>query len=168
MAVVDGDDVILDEPCCKPCREDVEGEKVATQKEEELKHVETEKGMPEPAECDRPLWLEKKKIRGEVSNRGGGDGRAYLYGPISRADAHGVCGRKPPYSYVLCSPGQGVDISDALLKRDRLLSFLESKRRLHLQRDGQDKASAAQATHRGDEEIGSLLARTRHARAVGQ
>lgn len=69
---------------------------------------------------------------------------------------------------MLCSPDKGVDISEALMKRQRLLSFLEAKRRLHLQRDGQDKARAAEAANRGEEEIGSLLAGTGDAGAVGQ
>ena len=54
------------------------------------------------------------------------------------------------------------------MKRQRLLGFLEPKRRLHLQRDGQDKARAAEAANRGEEEIGSLLAGTGDAGAVGQ
>lgn len=54
------------------------------------------------------------------------------------------------------------------MKRQRLLSFSESKRRLHLQRDRQDQARTAEATKRGQEEIGSLLAGTGDAGAVGQ
>lgn len=57
---------------------------------------------------------------------------------------------------------------EALMKRQRLLSFSESKRRLHLQRDRQDQARTAEATKRGQEEIGSLLAGTGDAGAVGQ
>ena len=165
--------MILDEPCRKACREDVQGDDVATQKKEELKHVEAQKGIPEPA-VHRSLWLrgvadprDRGIRKGEGRLPGDGTG-AYLYSPIGRADPHGVCGWVPPYSNVLCSPDQGVDISDTLMKRDHLMRFLESKRWLNLERDRQDKPGAAQATYRGDEEVGSLLPGTRHARPVGQ
>lgn len=57
VAVVYGDDGILDEPSCQVGRKDVEVEKVTTPKEEKLKHVETKKGIPEPADCSSlRLW----------------------------------------------------------------------------------------------------------------
>lgn len=65
VAVINGDDMILDKPCRKPRREDVQGEKVATQKKENLKHVETEKGMPEPA-SHRSLWLKGPRGRERI------------------------------------------------------------------------------------------------------
>lgn len=69
---------------------------------------------------------------------------------------------------MLRSPNQGIDILDALVKRDRLLSFPESKRWLNLQRDSQDEAGATQATYRGDEKLRSLLAGAGHAGTIGQ
>lgn len=62
VAVVHGNDVIASEPRRKPRREDVEGEKVATQKEDKLKHVETEKGIPEPT-SDCVPWLADRDLK---------------------------------------------------------------------------------------------------------
>lgn len=63
---------------------------------------------------------------------------------------------------------KAVQPSDAFLKRQRLADLPEPKRRLDLQRDGQDKTGAAEAANRSEEEIGSLLAGTAYARAVCQ
>lgn len=92
----------------------------------------------------------------------------YIYGPIGRKDPRGVCGWIPPHPNVLRSLDEGVDISDAFMKRQRALGFFQSKRRLDLQRDRQDKTGTAQATNGCHEEIGSLLSGTGYAGSVGQ
>lgn len=67
---------------------------------------------------------------------------------------------------MLRSPGQGVDISDALVKRDGELGFPETEGGFYLQCDSEDETGTAETANGRDEEVVSVVTGARDAGTV--